>query len=181
VKKSVIGEEVNCVSHSTCNPQVAAGGCGFQKPRAAGTGSSTSFCHLLIMHDSSLLWRCSHYFRKRLALEGVDPLTLRRSDGMLLFVVPVPAQLLDASYSLIHSIHDGYVLKGKSTEQLAQVRRRPLRVRMLYSRGLPPPRQTSVRLLPSLPQPQCVLLSNLGYPLKTSVQTAQGQQNFSAH
>jgi hypothetical protein len=48
-------------------------------------------------------------------------------------------------------------------------------------RGLPPPWQTSVHQVPFLSQPQCMLLSNLGYPLKTSGHMHLGQQSFSSH
>jgi hypothetical protein len=49
------------------------------------------------------------------------------------------------------------------------------------TRGLPPPRQTSVHQLPCLSQPQCMLLSTLAQPLRTSVQMPLGHQNCSAH
>jgi hypothetical protein len=48
-------------------------------------------------------------------------------------------------------------------------------------RGLPPPLHSSVRQVPVLFKPQCMLSRNLGYPLKPSVQMPLGQQNFSVH
>jgi hypothetical protein len=41
--------------------------------------------------------------------------------------------------------------------------------------------ETSVHQVPSLPEPQCMLLRNLGLPLKTSGQMPLGKQNFSVH
>jgi hypothetical protein len=46
------------------------------------------------------------------------------------------------------------------------------------SRGLPSPWQTSVHQVASLSQPECVLLSNLGYLLKSSGQMPLRQQNL---
>jgi hypothetical protein len=46
----------------------------------------------------------------------------------------------------------------------------------MWCRGLPPPWQTSVHQVPPLPQPQCRLLSNLGYPLKMSAQMHLGSR-----
>jgi hypothetical protein len=54
--------------------------------------------------------------------------------------------------------------------------RRRLLSHMPCARGLPAPWQTSVHQLPSLSQPQCMLLSNLGFPLKTSVQMPLAQR-----
>jgi hypothetical protein len=50
-----------------------------------------------------------------------------------------------------------------------------------YTRGLPAPLHSSVRQVPVLVKPQCMLSRNLGYPSRTSVQRPLGQQNFSAH
>jgi hypothetical protein len=44
---------------------------------------------------------------------------------------------------------------------------RLLQVGAVQQGSLPLPWQTSVHQVPSLPQPQCMLLSSLGYPLKT--------------
>jgi hypothetical protein len=49
------------------------------------------------------------------------------------------------------------------------------------NRGLPPPWQISVHQVTPLLQPQCMLLSNLDYTLKTSGQMHLRQQNLSAH
>jgi hypothetical protein len=51
----------------------------------------------------------------------------------------------------------------------------------LMVRGHPPPWQISGDWAPSLLQPQCMLLMDLGYFQKTSVQMPLGQQTFSAH
>jgi hypothetical protein len=51
----------------------------------------------------------------------------------------------------------------------------------LQIRGLPALLHSSVRKVPVLIKPQCMLLRNLGYPFKTSVQMPLGQQIFSAH
>jgi hypothetical protein len=48
-------------------------------------------------------------------------------------------------------------------------------------RGPPPPLHSSVHQVPILVKPQCTLLGNLGYPLRSSVQMTLGQQNLSAH
>jgi hypothetical protein len=51
----------------------------------------------------------------------------------------------------------------------------------VHPRGLPAPLHSSVRKVPVLVKPQCMLLRNLGYPFETSVQMPLRQQNFSAH
>jgi hypothetical protein len=49
------------------------------------------------------------------------------------------------------------------------------------SRRLPAPLHSSVRQVPVLVKPQCMLLKNLADTSKTSVQMPLGQQDFSTH
>jgi hypothetical protein len=57
----------------------------------------------------------------------------------------------------------------------------PMQDRVGHTRGIPAPLRFPVCQVPVLVQPQCMLLRNLGCPLKTSVQMPLGQQNLSAH
>jgi hypothetical protein len=57
----------------------------------------------------------------------------------------------------------------------------PVCIITLSDRGLPALLHSSVRQVPVLLRPQCMLLRNLGPPFQTSVHLPLGQQDFSAH
>jgi hypothetical protein len=76
----------------------------------------------------------------------------------------------------------GLAQSMSSLEERDAVADRVYKVKLIAdSRALPLPLHSSVRRVPVLPKPQCVLLRNLGYPFETSVQTPLGQQNFRVH